>query len=100
MRTRAYAADLWSAQGIDGPTHEIIVIVKEHGAGAKVANLCRRHGMTPPTLYNWMAKYGGMEVSEMKRLKALEDKNRRLKKLLAEQVLDRTALKDLVGETF
>lgn len=79
---------------------EIIGIVKEHEAGAKVADLCRRHGMTPATLYNWKAKYGGMEVSEMKRLKALEDENRRLKKLLAEQVLDNAALKDLVGKNF
>lgn len=84
----------------DRSESEIIGIVKEHEAGAKVADLCRRHGMTPPTLYNWKAKYGGMNVSEMKRLKALEDENRRLKKLLAEQVLDNAALKDLVGKNF
>lgn len=79
---------------------QIIGIVKEHEAGAKVADLCRRHGISAPTLYNWKAKYGGLEVSEAKRLRALEDENRRLKKLLAEQVLDNAALKDLVGKNF
>jgi putative transposase len=79
---------------------QIIGIVKEHEAGAKVGDLCRRHGISAPTLYNWKAKYGGLEVSEAKRLRALEDENRRLKKLLAEQVLDNAALKDLVGKNF
>ena len=62
---------------------QMIIIIKEHEAGAKVADLCRRHGISSPTLYNWKAKYGGLEVSEAKRLKALEEENRRLKKLLA-----------------
>ena len=79
---------------------QIIGIVKEHEAGVRVADLCRRHGISPPTLYNWKAKYGGLEVSEAKRLRALEDENRRLKKLLAEQVLDNAALKDVVGKNF
>ena len=79
---------------------QIIGIVKEHAAGAKVAALCRRHGISAPTLYNWKAKYGGLDVSEAKRLRALEDENRRLKKLLAEQVLDNAALKDLVSKNF
>lgn len=79
---------------------QIIGIVKEHEGGAKVADLCRRHGISAPTLYNWKAKYGGLEVSEAKRLRALEDENRRLKKLLAEQVLDNAAFKDLVGKNF
>jgi putative transposase len=79
---------------------QIIAIIKEHEAGAKVPDLCRRHGITPTTLYNWKAKYGGLDVSEAKRWKALEDENRRLKKLLAEQVLDNAALKDLVGKNF
>ena len=78
----------------------IIGIVKEHEAGAKVAELCRRHGISAPTLYNWKAKYGGLDVSEARRLRALEDENRRLKRLLAEQVLDNAALKDLVGKNF
>ena len=79
---------------------QIIGIVKEHEAGMRVADLTRRHGISAPTLYNWKAKYGGLEVSEAKRLRALEDENRRLKKLLAEQVLDNAALKDLVGKNF
>jgi len=79
---------------------QIIGIVKEHEAGARVADLCRRHGISAPTLYNWKSKYGGLDVSEVKRLRALEDENRRLKKLLAEQVLDNAALKDLVGKNF
>ena len=79
---------------------QIIGVIKEQEAGAKVADLCRRHGISTPTLYNWKAKYGGLEVSEAKRLRALEDENRRLKKLLAEQVLDNAALKDLVGKNF
>ena len=78
----------------------IIGIIREHEAGAKVADLCRRHGISVPTLYNWKAKYGGMDVSEAKRLRALEDENRRLKTLLAEQVLDNAALKDLVTKKF
>jgi putative transposase len=73
----------------------IIGNIKAHGAGAKVAAL-RRHGS--PTLYNWKAKYGGLDVSEAERLEALEEDNRRLKKLLGEQLLDNAALKDLVGE--
>ena len=72
----------------------------EHEAGAKVADLTRRHGIRAPTLYNWKAKYGGLDMSEAKRLRALEDENRRLKKLLAEQLLDNAALKDLVGKNF
>ena len=79
---------------------QIIGIIKEHEAGARVADLCRRYGISAPTLYSWKAKYGGLEVSEAKRLRALEDENRRLKKLLAEQVLDNAALKDLVGKNF
>ena len=79
---------------------QIIGIVKEHEAGAKVADLTRRHGISAPTLYNWKLKYGGLDVSEAKRLKALEEENRRLKKLLAEQMLDNAALKDLVGKNF
>jgi len=79
---------------------QIIGIVKEHEAGVRMADLCRRHGISAPTLYNWKSKYGGLDVSEAKRLRALEDENRRLKKLLAEQVLDNAALKDLVGKNF
>ena len=79
---------------------QIIGIIKEHEAGAKVAELCRRHGISAQTLYKWKAKYGGLDVSEASRLRALEDENRRLKKLLAEQMLDNAALKDLLGKNF
>ena len=81
-------------------TEAMIAIIKEHEAGAKAADLCRRHGVAEATLYRWKAKFGGMEISDAKRLKALEDENRRLKKLLAEQMLDNAALKDLVGKNF
>jgi putative transposase len=76
---------------------QIIGILKEHDAGAKAEDLCRRHGISRTTFYKWKAKFGGMEASDAKRLRALEDENRRLKKLLAEQMLDNAALKDLVG---
>src|SRR5882672_2231975 len=77
---------------------QIIGILREHEAGAKVPELCRRHGISDATFYKWKAKYGGLEVSEARRLKALEDENRRLKKLLAESMLDNAALKDLLGK--
>ena len=77
---------------------QIIVVLKEQEAGAKVADLCRKHGISEATFYNWKAKYGGMEVSEAKRLKALEDENARLKKLLAEQMLDAAALRELLAK--
>ncbi|MBP2444233.1 transposase-like protein [Rhizobium leguminosarum] len=70
---------------------QIIAVLKEQEAGAKAADLCRKHGISEATFYNWKAKYGGIEVSEAKRLKALEDENARLKKLLAEQMLDAAA---------
>lgn len=79
---------------------QIIAIVKEHEAGARVEDLCRRHGISGTTLYKWKARFGGLDASEAKKLKALEDENRRLKKLLAEQMLDNAALKDLVGKNF
>jgi len=66
---------------------QIIGILGEHEAGAKCADLCRKHGMSEGTFYNWKAKFGGMTVSEAKRLKGLEDENAKLKKLLAEQML-------------
>lgn len=73
-------------------------MLKEQEAGAKVADLCRKHGISEATFYNWKAKYGGMEVSEAKRLQALEDENARLKKLLAEQMLDAAALRELLAK--
>jgi putative transposase len=79
-------------------TEEQIIGVKEHEAGAKTADLARKHGVSEATLYNWKAKYGGMDVSEAKRLKQLEDENAKLKKLLAEQILDAAALHELLSK--
>jgi putative transposase len=73
---------------------QIIAVLREHEAGTKTADLARKHGVSEATLYNWKAKYGGLEVSEAKRLKTLEDENRKLKKLLAESMLDNAALKE------
>ena len=67
---------------------QIIAVLREHEAGAKTADLARKHGISEATLYNWKAKYGDMDVSDAKRLRSLEDENRKLKKLLAETVLD------------
>ncbi len=75
---------------------QIIAVLREHEAGAKTADLARRHGISEATLYNWKAKYGGMDVSDAKRLRSLEDENRKLKKLLAESILDQAALKELL----
>ena len=75
---------------------QIIGVLKEHDAGMKTSDLCRKHGISEATFYNWKAKFGGMEVSEAKRLKALEDENARLKKLLAETMLNEAALKELL----
>ena len=77
---------------------QIIGILKEHEAGVPVADLCRKHGVSNASLYNWKAKYGGMDVSEARKLKSLEDENARLKKLLADSMLDNAALKDLLGK--
>ena len=77
---------------------QIIAVLREHEAGAKTAEICRRHGISDATFYKWKAKYGGMEASDARRLKALEDENRRLKKLLAESMLDNAAVKDILGK--
>ena len=76
---------------------QIVGILREQEAGEKTADVCRRHGVSSATFYAWKAKYGGLEVSDAKRLKALEDENGKLKRLLAEAMLDNTALKDLLG---
>ena len=73
-------------------------MLREAEAGAKTADLARRHGVSEATLYNWKAKYGGLEVSEAKRLRALEDENGRLKRLLADAMLDNAGLKDLLSK--
>ncbi len=77
---------------------QVIGILKEQEAGAPVAELCRKHGMSDATFYTWKSKYGGLEVSEAKRLRALEAENTKLKRLLAEAMLDNAALKDLLGK--
>ena len=77
---------------------QIITVLKEHEAGAKTADLARKHGISAATFYNWKAKYGGLEVSDAKRLKGLESENARLKKLLADAMLDSAALKDLLAK--
>ena len=76
---------------------QIVGILREQEAGEKTADVCRRHGVSAATFYAWKAKYGGMDVSDAKRLKALEEENGKLKRLLAEAMLDNTALKDLLG---
>lgn len=79
---------------------QIIAIVREYEAGAKLSELCRRHNISPATFYKWRAKFGGMTVSDAKRLKALEDENRQLKQLLAEAMLDNRALKGLLAKNW
>ena len=77
---------------------QIIGVLREHEAGAKTADLARKHGISEATLYNWKAKYGGMDVSDAKRLRSLEEENRKLKKLLAESMLDQAALKEILSK--
>ena len=77
---------------------QIIGILREQEAGAKTGDLARKHGVSEATLYNWKAKFGGMDVSDARRLKALEDENGKLKRLLADAMLDNTALKDLLSK--
>ncbi len=79
---------------------QIVGIIQEYAAGAKAAELCRRHGMSDATFYKWKAKYGDLQVCEVKRLKSLEDENGKLKKLLAETMLDNAALKGLLAKNF
>ena len=75
---------------------QIIGILKQHQAGFGAKDLCRKHGISDATCYKWRSKYGGMDVSDAKKLKALEEENRKLKKLLAESMLDNAALKELL----
>ena len=80
---------------------QIIAILREQETGRPTADVCRRHGISSATFYKWKAKFGGMDVSEAKRLKALEEENRKLmKKLLAEQVMDNAALKEMLIKNF
>jgi putative transposase len=77
---------------------QIIGVLREHELGAKTADLCRKHGISEATFYNWKSKFGGLDVSEARRLKQLEGENARLKKLLADAMLDSAALKDLLSK--
>jgi putative transposase len=77
---------------------QIIGVLKEVEAGAKVSELCRRHGISDATFYTWRSKYGGLEISEMRRLRQLEEENRRLKSIVADQALDIRALKDVLAK--
>ena len=77
---------------------QIIGILREQEAGVATAEVCRRHGVSSATFYKWKAKYGGLDVSEARRLKALEDENTKLKRMLADAMLDNVALKDLLGK--
>jgi putative transposase len=77
---------------------QIIAILREQESGVKTADVCRRHGISQATFYKYKAKFGGMDVSDARRLKALEDENARLKKLLAEQMLDNAILKDVAAK--
>jgi putative transposase len=76
---------------------QIVRVLQEHAPGTKIRDICRRHGITETTFHRWRAKYGGMQISEARRLKVLEDENRRLKKLVADLSLDIAMLKDVAG---
>ena len=77
---------------------QVIGILREQEAGIAVTELCRKHGISSPTFYKWKAKYGGLDVSEARKLKSLEDENAKLKRLLADAMPDNVALKDLLGK--
>ncbi len=81
-------------------TDQIIGILKEAEAGIKTGELCRKYGISDATFYNWKAKYGGMDVNDARRLKALEEENRRLKQIVADQTLDNRVLKELLSKKF
>ena len=79
---------------------QIIKVLKEQQAGVPVGDLCRKHGISDATFYTWRTKYGGMEVSDARKLKAVEEENRKLKKLLAEAMLDVATLREALGKNF
>ena len=79
---------------------QIIGLLKEHQAGVSASELCRKHGISDATFYKWRSKYGGMEVSDAKKLRGLEEENRKLKKLLAESMLDNATLKEMLEKNF
>jgi len=79
---------------------QIIVVLKEHQAGAAAADVCRKHGISDATFYKWRSKFGGMEVSDAKRLRGLEEENAKLKKLLAESMLDVSTLREMLAKNW
>ena len=79
---------------------QIIVVLKENEAGAKIDDLCRRHGISTATFYSWRKKYGGMDASEAKRLRELEAENAKLKRIVADQMLDMSAMKELLAKNW
>ena len=79
---------------------QIIGLLKEHHAGVSAVDLCRKHGISDATFYKWRSKYGGMEVSEARKLRALEDENAKLKRLLAESIMDNATLKEMPAKNF
>jgi putative transposase len=79
---------------------QIIGVLKEHQAGAAAAELCRKHGISDATFYTWRSKYGGMEVSDARKLKGLEEENAKLKKLLAESMLDVSTLREMLAKNW
>ena len=79
---------------------QIIKVLKEHAAGLSAGDVCRKHGISDATFYKWRSRFGGMEVSDARRLRALEEENRKLKKLLAETMLDASTLKEMLAKNF
>ena len=79
---------------------QIIRVLKEHQAGMPTAELCRKHGVSDATFYAWRSRYGGMEASDARKLKALEEENRKLRRLLAESMLDVATLREALGKNF
>ena len=77
---------------------QIIKVLKEHAAGLSAADVCRKYGISDATFYKWRSRFGGMEISEARKLKALEEENRKLKKLLAETMLDASTLKEMLAK--
>ena len=88
----------WTMKPSRFTEEQIIGILREQEAGTATTDVCRKHGISSATFYKWKAKYGGLEVSDAKRLKALEDENAKLKKLLAEAMLDNAMLKDVAAK--
>jgi putative transposase len=88
----------WTMRGSRFKEEQIIAILREQEAGAATADVCRKHGISSATFYKWKAKYGGLDVSDARRLKALEDENAKLKKLVADLSLDNAMLKDIASK--